>query len=210
VLSHKFDVITNIGFTEHVGEGDIKENVYRHQYTIFKSIHDLGKVGSLFYHDFMVTVPAHGVVNYRLPFIYALAKANQYSHYFEPYRHSHNWNGDTTVYLAAYRKEQNNLFMTFEEFLALPGLVPVYDTYGKSRTAYIYLTDTKGVSHMVMYVDQDFDLDISWVDHATVLCNDYFTTTPAADNLYLLNDRNCMDHIAGSLSNINIEKYIAS
>lgn len=48
----KADVITNIGFSEHVGEGDVKDNIIRNQYTIFKNMHDLGK-GMLFsdYHN---------------------------------------------------------------------------------------------------------------------------------------------------------------
>lgn len=39
----KADIITNIGFSEHVGEGDLKSNIVRNQYSIFKNMHDLGK-----------------------------------------------------------------------------------------------------------------------------------------------------------------------
>jgi hypothetical protein len=41
-LSFKFDVITNLGFTEHVGEGDVEENLLRNQYVMFKNMHELG------------------------------------------------------------------------------------------------------------------------------------------------------------------------
>ena len=41
-LSFKFNVITNLGFTEHVGEGDVEENLFRNQYIMFKNMHELG------------------------------------------------------------------------------------------------------------------------------------------------------------------------
>jgi hypothetical protein len=37
------DIITNIGFSEHVGEGDLESNIVRNQYTMFKNMHDLGR-----------------------------------------------------------------------------------------------------------------------------------------------------------------------
>lgn len=39
----KADVITNIGFSEHVGEGVLESNIVWNQYTMFKNMHDLGK-----------------------------------------------------------------------------------------------------------------------------------------------------------------------
>ena len=37
------DVITNIGFSEHVGEGDMSDKVVLNQYMFFKNMHELGK-----------------------------------------------------------------------------------------------------------------------------------------------------------------------
>ena len=39
----KVDIVTNIGFSEHVGEGDFESNVIKNQYTMFKNMHDVGK-----------------------------------------------------------------------------------------------------------------------------------------------------------------------
>ena len=48
-LSFKFNVITNLGFTEHVGEGDVEENLFRNQYIMFKNMHELGIHSMLLY-----------------------------------------------------------------------------------------------------------------------------------------------------------------
>lgn len=211
VFPEQFDVITNIGFTEHVGEGDVRANVWRHQYTIFRSIHNLGRVGSLLYHDFVVVAPAHGVVNYRLPFIYALAERCNYSFFFEPYEHNQNSLAtNSSVYLAAYRKEADEPFMSFEEFSKLPGLVPIHDTYGNYRHCDIYLKDSQGVNRFVMSVEQDFESD-DWRGHATVLCGRYFASTPADSNVYLARGENyCVDHVGGVLEHATIEHAIAN
>ena len=37
------DILTNIGFSEHVGEGDLIENVMLNQYRFFKNMHDLAR-----------------------------------------------------------------------------------------------------------------------------------------------------------------------
>ena len=79
-----FDIITNIGFSEHVGEGDIEVNLFKSQYSLFKSLHNLGKIGTIYFHD----VPMihnwyqHGVVHYNKSFFEKLSEINHYEKMF--------------------------------------------------------------------------------------------------------------------------------
>lgn len=44
-LHQTYKVITNIGFSEHVGEGEAESSLLRNQYGAFKNFHDVGAVG---------------------------------------------------------------------------------------------------------------------------------------------------------------------
>jgi hypothetical protein len=46
----QFNLITNLGFSEHIGEQDIEKNLLHNQYAIFKNFHDVGEVGSVYFH----------------------------------------------------------------------------------------------------------------------------------------------------------------
>ena len=68
-LRLSFDLVTNLGTTEHVAN----------QLNAFKVIHDLTRVGGVMFHD----VPAqgytnHGLVNYTAKFVFMLCRSNKY------------------------------------------------------------------------------------------------------------------------------------
>jgi hypothetical protein len=94
-------------------------------------------VGAIYYHDFMSVFPRHGVVNYDLDFIHALPKKCNYILLFEPFRNPvlmlDDDGEEIVTYLAAYRKVDNEPFMTLEEFSALPGLKNIVGQYGLYR-----------------------------------------------------------------------------
>lgn len=94
----------------------------------------LAAVGTLYYHDFVSHFPRHGVVNYDLKFIHALPKQNNYVLIFEPFK-TPSIKGATEIvtYVAAYRKVNDDSFMSFEEFQALPGLRSIFAQYGLYR-----------------------------------------------------------------------------
>jgi len=65
----KFDLVCNAGTTEHI----------LNQYSGFKTIHDLTRVGGYMYHALPLSgFHNHGLVNYNMKFFYTLTKANKY------------------------------------------------------------------------------------------------------------------------------------
>lgn len=94
-------------------------------------------VGTLYYHDFVVNFPRHGVVNYGLEFIFALPRRSNYVLLLEPFkslREAFNENGEEIVtYVAAFRKVTDEPFMSFQEFQELPGLINIFEQYGLYR-----------------------------------------------------------------------------
>lgn len=125
VTSHfnkKFKLLTNVGFTEHVGEGDSDRSQFKKsQYSVFKNLHDLGDIGAVYYH----CVPLnhywhkHGICDYSLEFFEKLCIANNYVIIKEPYVENYHVDKQASVF---YRKINNYPFMTYEQFAALPGL----------------------------------------------------------------------------------------
>jgi hypothetical protein len=93
-------------------------------------------VGTLYYHDFVVNFPRHGVVNYGVDFIHALSKKCKYVLLIEPFKNPNEvFDGteEIVTYVAAFRKVKDEPFMTFEEFEDLPGLMNIFDQYGLYR-----------------------------------------------------------------------------
>jgi hypothetical protein len=135
LLPEKYDIITNIGFGEHVGEGDKEKNLIRNQYTLFRSIHNIGKVNAIYYHEFIVDWPAHGVCNYDVSFILELCRLCNYEIILGPYEPKRKaWehlpdNERPKVALVAFRKTTDSPFISFQEFSTIPGLKSNYHTY---------------------------------------------------------------------------------
>lgn len=128
-LRGKYDVVTNIGFSEHVGERNLEHEMIEAQFAAFKNFHDLGDVGSLFIHE----VPyrghwfQHGICDYNLEYFQSLIKANGYvtSSLFIS---DHLGRKELTV-VAIFRKINANHFMSLENFRALPGITSRFTDY---------------------------------------------------------------------------------
>ena len=120
-ITQKFDIITNIGFTEHVGEGDHEYKLISNQYSIFKNMHDLGKIGCLYFHIVPLTGfwYKHGVCDYSLDFFKKLCEFNKYSILKGPYIETYHPEKQAGI---LYRKTTDEQFMSLENFKLLPGL----------------------------------------------------------------------------------------
>jgi hypothetical protein len=121
LINKKFRVLTNIGFTEHVGENDSEENLLKNQYSVFKNLHDLGEVGAVYFHcvPFTRFWYRHGVCDYGLDFFAELCTQNNYQIIKGPYEETYHPEKQAAVF---YKKIVDNPFMTFEQFSSLPGL----------------------------------------------------------------------------------------
>lgn len=145
--NQRFDVVTNLGFTEHVGEGDVEENLLINQYKVFSSLHNVGSVNSLYFHDLPMIGShfQHGVAHYNTSFFRAMAARQKYEIivlFVTDY-------GDdrTKTVAAGYTKTEDNSFMSFEEFSTLPGLESIFSDY---RVIAVPLQFTGG-SEVVQY-----------------------------------------------------------
>lgn len=121
LVSKKFQIITNVGFTEHVGEGDIVTNLFKNQYAVFKNIHDLGHVGCIYFHCVPLSYfwYKHGVCDYSLEFFKELCTLNNYSIIKGPYVERYHTEKQVGIF---YKKVVDSPFITFEQFASLPGL----------------------------------------------------------------------------------------
>lgn len=128
ILSERYDVITNYGFTEHVGEGESESDLILNQYLAFKNMHDVASIGTLFVHY----VPplnqwrAHGVCGYENEFFTGLIAANGYGHVLAPLLHATNT-------LTAFVKQSDTPFISIEAFAQIPGLMSKYPHYGMKK-----------------------------------------------------------------------------
>jgi hypothetical protein len=155
ILSEKYDIITNMGFGEHVGEGDKEHNLVRNQYTFFKSMHNLGKINTIYYHEFIINWPSHGVCNYNITFILDLCQLCKYDIILainDPRKKdmqnvTNEWTPEVAIF--AYKKTSNNDFITFEEFSKIPGLRSIYNTYYVDKNIRKVYHDYKGTQWLL-------------------------------------------------------------
>ena len=128
ILTGKYDVITNYGFTEHVGEGDSEDDLIWNQYRAFKNIHDVASIGTLFVHN----VPplnfwrAHGVCGYETDFFDSLVVSAGYRLVLAPVIYE-------TLVFTAFVKQTDAEFISLEEFSRLSGLKSKYSHYHQKR-----------------------------------------------------------------------------
>lgn len=131
VLDTTYDIITNIGFTEHVGEEDVQSNLIRNQYAVFRNLHNFGKIGSLYFHQ----VPKvfhwtrHGVCDYDRIFFNELIRLNHYETLLGPTYMEAGVYATTSLVLASFIKVNDDSFMSFEDFKQLSGLRSKFDDY---------------------------------------------------------------------------------
>ena len=134
-IQKKFDIITNVGFSEHINEFDVEDSAIFNQYLFFKSIHDLGKVGALYFHDLpkLGSWFQHGMCNYETSFFRALAESNGYELILlmDSYHLARIIFGEMKQLsvTSIYRKVAERPFISFETFKGLPGIRSVYSEY---------------------------------------------------------------------------------
>lgn len=122
VVNKQFNMITNLGFSEHVGEQDLEIYLYKNQYAIFKNLHDFGTNGTVYYHMLPRTGHwnKHGVVDYEKDFFYQLIYRNQYEIIIAPtYIDKHHYKTPKNNIIISYIKVNNNPFMPFDQFQQL-------------------------------------------------------------------------------------------
>jgi hypothetical protein len=129
--SPTYDIITNSGFSEHVGEGDLEINLWDNQYAIWKNFHDVGKIGSVYIH----LVPRHGhwlrhgVCDYDLQFFRDIVHYNNYDIFLAPMYYQRYAYVDKNLILVMYAKQTMHPFMTLETFRNISGLTSTYYQY---------------------------------------------------------------------------------
>lgn len=120
-----FKVITNVGFSEHVGENTNVDSIISNQYAFFKNMHELGDIGTLYYHCVPLTHNwyRHGVCDYSLDFFKELCIANNYKIIEGPFIETYHPEKQASIF---YIKENNDDFILFDTFSKLPGLRLTY------------------------------------------------------------------------------------
>jgi len=125
-----FDIFTNIGSSEHIGEKVESEKIYNSgkypQYYCFKNIHNMLKMNGLMIHvvPLVESWGRHGRYRYSNIFFDLLAKKNNYRIYhYETYEFSKDnyYNGSKSIFIALV-KNIDNEFMNLDEFNLMTGL----------------------------------------------------------------------------------------
>ena len=116
----KFDIVSNNGTTEHVGEfkNNKKTKTYNPQYEAFSNIHKLVNNNGLMFHIVPTKGVNHGAFQYELSFFNELANKCNYKVIFN-YIASRDGPNYTNVCLY---KQDDNDFINKETFEKLPGL----------------------------------------------------------------------------------------
>jgi hypothetical protein len=116
-----FDVLTNLGFTEHVGENSDWSTLMAGQYAVFKNLHDLGNDSAIYYHCVPLTRNwyKHGVCDYSLEFFSELATVCGYTIISGPFVEDYHVEKQASVF---FQKTPTSTFPSFERFSQIPGL----------------------------------------------------------------------------------------
>jgi len=129
ILKSKFDIITNLGTTEHVGEDLTNDDdLYFNQYQCFKNLHNLGNIGCIYYHVLPLTKNwyKHGACDYSFNFFNVLINKCPYQNIFEPFledyrvKYSNSMNENSIC--LCYMKVSDEPFISFEEFKCIEGI----------------------------------------------------------------------------------------
>lgn len=130
-------------FSHHIGIGSAADEVMHAQYKFWKNAHDLGNIGSLYFHELVMSSPdglESGVVHYSLEFVQELIRVCNYlpineeqwfikntslSRFVLPFSsHDMMISSSTTSIIIHFRKNHLKEFITFEDFKQLPGISP--------------------------------------------------------------------------------------
>lgn len=140
-IKEQFNIITNYGTSEHVGQYCMgKESYENPQYNCFKNIHNLLKVGGICFHAVPAPNkwPKHGLFEYDLKFFETLAKKNNYKILDAKYINNYNnfnrispygtpWYSDNTDNYyncdVVLQKLDDSEFITLDEFNNIEGII---------------------------------------------------------------------------------------
>lgn len=113
-LENKFDVITNYGTTEHVND----------QYSVFRNMHNMGKVGCVMFHGVPMigNWPKHCRYYYSTEFFAALAKACAYTVVDLKVFNKEFYVAPKNLVACILRKEEKSMFVSKAAFASLPGI----------------------------------------------------------------------------------------
>lgn len=120
-LLNNFNLITDLGTLEHVGQYEPPEDLLMSQYTALKNIHNFGKLGCIYYH----IVPLkghwykHGACDYTPDFWTQLCLLAKYDIVNSPFEVK--YRPDILLGII-YKKTEKSSFPSFEQFCKLPGL----------------------------------------------------------------------------------------
>ncbi len=134
-FNSKFNVLTNFGTTEHVGELKYYKNP---QYHAYKNIHNIVIQGGLMFHNVpqspnKKSCSQHGAFNYDKIFFMELAKACNYEVIFS----TMDDRGGLKFVSCCLRKNDDSNFITEKMFNTLSGLYPTKKRRRKSFTKYL-------------------------------------------------------------------------
>ena len=121
-INEQFDILTNMGTTEHVGQ--ITTTTNNPQYHTFKNLHNLVKEGGMFFHNIPYgkdknTLLIHGAYCYNETFINQLSLKNNYT----VLKNELYMGNERPNFLDAILiKNDSNDFMSEDEFNKLEGL----------------------------------------------------------------------------------------
>ena len=121
-INEPFDILTNLGTTEHVGQ--ITTTTRNPQYHAFKNVHNLVKKGGFFFHNIPYAkdknhLLMHGAYCYNETFIKQLSEKNNYT----ILKNELYMGEERPNFLDAFLiKNDDNEFMSEEEFDKLEGL----------------------------------------------------------------------------------------
>ncbi len=124
-LINNFDIITNLGTLEHIGQYESPDLLLQYQYNALQNIHSFGKVGCIYYH----VVPLkgywykHGACDYTDEFWSRFCNLCSYTIINELYTIS--YRPDLLLGIT-YQKTEQSTFPSFDEFYKLPGLRSTY------------------------------------------------------------------------------------
>lgn len=210
-IKDRFDIVSNMGFSEHVGEGDVEENLIRNQYTMFRNMHVFGAAAnSVFFHD-LPSIGAwyqHGVCHYEPSFFRAIVSAHDYelifvlvSDYMGPGRE---------VVSAAYRKTTSSRagFMSFDEFQQLPGIESAYSDWASNLNVTLSIPDVDD-QFVQFHLVVDIVAASSTIQVAQSYCTDKQQTISRALR-YKYDYNRCVSYVAASIDRHKIENTIRS
>lgn len=123
-INLKFDVVTNLGTTEHVGEDDSHENIILNQYKVFKNLHEVGDIGCVYYHVVPLTKNwhKHGACDYSKEFFNELCKKCGYKILVPVFEEKYRKEKNRILISMIYEKTKNNNFLSLEEFSKIKGI----------------------------------------------------------------------------------------